>query len=40
MNEQLTRAIADRMDDLVQLTVDLIRFPTVNPTGDAYTPCE
>lgn len=39
MNEQLTRAIADRMDDLVQLTVDLIRFPTVNPPGDAYTPC-
>jgi succinyl-diaminopimelate desuccinylase len=39
MNEQLFRAIEDRTDDLVTLTSDLIRFPTVNPPGDAYTPC-
>ncbi|MDX2102878.1 MAG: acetylornithine deacetylase/succinyl-diaminopimelate desuccinylase family protein [Alphaproteobacteria bacterium] len=26
-------------DDLVALTVDLVRIPTVNPPGDAYTPC-
>ena len=39
MNEQLFRAIEARTDDLVTLTSDLIRFPTVNPPGDAYTPC-
>src|SRR5690606_35515741 len=39
MNEYLSRAIADRVDDLVALTIDLIRFPTVNPPGEAYTPC-
>lgn len=39
MNEQLFRAIEARTDDLVALTADLIRFPTVNPPGDAYTPC-
>ncbi|SFI47365.1 acetylornithine deacetylase/succinyl-diaminopimelate desuccinylase family protein [Aerobium aerolatum] len=39
MNEKLFRAIESRRDDLVALTVDLIRFPTVNPPGEAYTPC-
>ncbi|MFN3549924.1 MAG: acetylornithine deacetylase/succinyl-diaminopimelate desuccinylase family protein [Mesorhizobium sp.] len=39
MTEQLFRAIEARTDDLVTLTADLIRFPTVNPPGDAYTPC-
>ena len=39
MNEQLFAAIEARTDDLVTLTADLIRFPTVNPPGDAYTPC-
>ncbi len=39
MNEQLFRAIDDRRDELVALTADLIRFPTVNPPGEAYTPC-
>ncbi len=39
MNEPLLRAIESRRDDLVALTVDLIRFPTVNPPGEAYTPC-
>lgn len=39
MNEQLFSAIEARTDDLVTLTSDLIRFPTVNPPGDAYTPC-
>ena len=28
-----------RRDELVSLTVDLVRFPTVNPPGDAYAPC-
>ncbi|WP_426043028.1 acetylornithine deacetylase/succinyl-diaminopimelate desuccinylase family protein [Brevundimonas sp. TWP2-3-4b1] len=31
--------IEQRTDDLVQLTRDLIRFPTINPPGDAYRPC-
>ena len=39
MNEHLLKAVDDRIDDLVALTVELIRFPTVNPPGEAYTPC-
>ena len=39
MDERISSAIEDRRDDLVSLTVDLIRFPTINPPGDAYTPC-
>ncbi|MER9252617.1 acetylornithine deacetylase/succinyl-diaminopimelate desuccinylase family protein [Mesorhizobium sp. M0598] len=38
-NEQLLKAIDDRADDLVALTADLIRFPTINPPGEAYRPC-
>jgi len=36
---KLLGAIEDRRDELVGLTVDLIRFPTVNPPGEAYRPC-
>jgi succinyl-diaminopimelate desuccinylase len=36
---RLFQRIADRTDELVALTRDLIRIPTVNPPGDAYTPC-
>ena len=32
----LAREIEDRRDDLVALTSDLIRFPTLNPPGDFY----
>ena len=39
MNERLFKAVEDRVDDLVALTADLIRFPTVNPPGEAYRPC-
>ena len=39
MNEALARRIDDKIDDLVALTADLIRFPTINPPGEAYTPC-
>jgi succinyl-diaminopimelate desuccinylase len=39
MIDRLARAVDERVDDLVQLTADLIRFPTVNPPGEAYTPC-
>ncbi|MEM8986972.1 MAG: acetylornithine deacetylase/succinyl-diaminopimelate desuccinylase family protein [Pseudomonadota bacterium] len=33
------RLIDDRRDDVTALTRDLIRFPTINPPGDAYGPC-
>ena len=43
MSVQTFDAIAARIDDkvgdLVELTQALIRIPTVNPPGDAYTPC-
>lgn len=42
MNDLQTRlftGIESRRSDLVSLTQDLIRFPTVNPPGEAYTPC-
>ncbi|MEX6634748.1 acetylornithine deacetylase/succinyl-diaminopimelate desuccinylase family protein [Hyphococcus lacteus] len=31
--------IDNRVDELVELTRDLIRFPTINPPGEAYRPC-
>src|SRR5579872_6473370 len=37
--DKLLGAIDARKDELVALTVDLIRFPTVNPPGEAYRPC-
>lgn len=39
MDEKLFEEIEKRSGELVSLTSDLIRFPTVNPPGDAYTPC-
>ncbi len=39
MDERLARTIEDRRDELAELTAELIRFPTVNPPGDAYRPC-
>ena len=39
MDDRLDKAIEKRRDDLVALTQDLIRFPTINPPGEAYTPC-
>ena len=35
----LARRIEDMRGELVELTQALIRFPTVNPPGEAYTPC-
>ena len=35
----LTKRIDDSVHDLVNLTCDLVRFPTINPPGEAYTPC-
>jgi succinyl-diaminopimelate desuccinylase len=37
--ENLFEAIDERRDELVELTRALIRFPTVNPPGEAYRPC-
>jgi len=39
MLEALFRRIDDKRDALVALTQDLIRIPTINPPGEAYTPC-
>jgi succinyl-diaminopimelate desuccinylase len=38
-SEILFKIIDDRRDELVELTRALIRFPTVNPPGEAYQPC-
>ena len=35
----LLRRIEGKEAELVALTQDLIRFPTINPPGDAYRPC-
>ena len=37
--DKVLSEIDDRVDDLVELTRDLIRFPTINPPGEAYQPC-
>ncbi|HEX3846052.1 MAG TPA: acetylornithine deacetylase/succinyl-diaminopimelate desuccinylase family protein [Steroidobacteraceae bacterium] len=36
---RLLESIEARRDELVELTRELIRFPTVNPPGEAYRPC-
>ena len=37
--QRLAARIDANRDALIALTQDLIRFPTVNPPGDAYQPC-
>jgi succinyl-diaminopimelate desuccinylase len=37
--DALERRIESKRDELVALTVDLVRIPTINPPGDAYTAC-
>jgi succinyl-diaminopimelate desuccinylase len=37
--EVLFETIDARRDELVELTRELIRFPTVNPPGEGYRPC-
>jgi len=39
MDERLATTIEERTEELTALAVDLIRFPTVNPPGEAYRPC-
>jgi succinyl-diaminopimelate desuccinylase len=37
--DKVLDAIESRRDEIVALTQELIRFPTVNPPGEAYRPC-
>ncbi len=37
--DAILAAVEDRRGEVASLTTDLIRFPTVNPPGDAYRPC-
>ena len=37
--ERLTARIVSMQTQLVELTQALVRFPTVNPPGEAYAPC-
>ncbi|MDJ0946762.1 MAG: acetylornithine deacetylase/succinyl-diaminopimelate desuccinylase family protein [Kiloniellales bacterium] len=39
MPDALHRRIEDKTGDLVALTQELVRIPTVNPPGDAYRDC-
>lgn len=39
VRESIVRAAADAREELVGLTQALVRFPTVNPPGEAYEPC-
>jgi succinyl-diaminopimelate desuccinylase len=38
-SEQLFKVIESRRDEMVALAQALIRFPTINPPGEAYQPC-
>ena len=37
--EQLLQRVSNQRDDVVALTQDLVRIPTLNPPGDAYEAC-
>ncbi len=37
--QRLAARLDGKRDELIALTQDLIRIPTVNPPGDAYLPC-
>ncbi|HLW27256.1 MAG TPA: M20/M25/M40 family metallo-hydrolase, partial [Kiloniellales bacterium] len=37
--DQIFAEIDGKREDLVALTQDLIKIPTINPPGDAYRPC-
>src|SRR3712207_26903 len=39
MQDRWLERLDDRRQELVALTRDLVRIPTVNPPGDAYAPC-
>jgi succinyl-diaminopimelate desuccinylase len=37
--DQAARVVDERRDELVELTGQLVRYPTINPPGEAYWPC-
>ena len=37
--QELSARLDNKRDDLITLCQDLIRFPTINPPGEAYEPC-
>ena len=39
MRQALFTRIESKTEDLIDLARELIRIPTINPPGDAYTPC-
>lgn len=39
MQQRLAARLEGKRDELVALTRELVRIPTVNPPGDAYAPC-
>ena len=39
LQDSVLRRIEARAEEMVELTRELIRFPTVNPPGEAYEPC-
>lgn len=39
LRDRLLARITDKTTDLVALTQELVRIPTINPPGDAYTDC-
>ena len=39
MTDNVLKLIDARADEIAELTAELIRFPTVNPPGEAYQPC-
>ena len=39
VQQHFYKRIEDKKQDLVKPDPDLIRIPTINPPGDAYTPC-
>jgi succinyl-diaminopimelate desuccinylase len=39
MIDQVAERLDGKRDEIVALTQDLVRIPTINPPGDAYTPC-
>jgi succinyl-diaminopimelate desuccinylase len=38
-DDKMLTCIDERREELVELTRELIRFPTINPPGEAYRPC-
>jgi succinyl-diaminopimelate desuccinylase len=37
--ENLLKIIEARREEMIELAQSLIRFPTINPPGEAYQPC-